>query len=311
MATILVTGGAGYIGTQLVKTLLTQGHHVTVISRHCTTELIEHTSYQDNKIKYIQTDLAVALQTSKIKLCTFDTLFHLAASSSVPKSVEDPREDFQKNVETTLILLEALRQTTCRPKVIFASSGAVYGNPVMMPIRETSSTEPISPYGVSKLTCERYITTYSRLYGISAASLRLFSIYGPGQKKMVVYDILSKLHQNPDQLEIIGDGSQSRDFVYIDDVVRAMILIAEKGALHGEVYNVASGQSTTIAQLISLICRVAGCSPQLQFSKTTRLGDPERWSVDISRLCELGYEPKYTLTEGLYQTYSWFTTHTT
>ncbi len=306
MSNVLVTGGAGFIGSHLVKALVARGSAVTVIHNRQEQQFRCELRRTDSNIKFVNTELSAAIKTREVNLNNFDSLFHLAASSSVPQSVACPHEDFVKNLETTVVLLNALRTVKNPPKLIFPSSGAVYGNPEVMPIQEASRTEPLSPYGVSKLACERYISVFSKLYGIPAVSLRLFSVYGPGQKKLVVYDLLYKLYQNPSKLSVLGDGSQSRDFVYIDDVVRAMLLVEQNAGMCGEVYNVASGQSTSISHLVHIICKVVGLSPQIQFTAQTRLGEPEQWDVDISLLCSLGYRPKYTLENGLFCTNKWF-----
>jgi UDP-glucose 4-epimerase len=150
---------------------------------------------------------------------------------------------------------------------------------------------------------------YSRLYSIPALSLRTFSVFGPRQRKQVIYDLLCKLDRDSDRLSVLGDGTQRRDFNYVDNVVDAMLLVAERAPMRGEVYNVASGVSISISELVQMICKVVGVDPQIEYSGAVRPGDAERWVVDISRLQGLGYEPGVGLRAGLQTTYQWYKAH--
>jgi UDP-glucose 4-epimerase len=175
-----------------------------------------------------------------------------------------------------------------------------------MPIREDDPTVPISPYGVAKLAAERYLAVYSHLYGLRAASLRFFSVYGPRQRKQVVYDFIKKISHNPTELFIHGDGTQVRDFNYVEDTARAAMLVAAHAPLQGEVYNVASGTECSIGALAGTLCAILGAQPQFVYSGSVRPGDPEKWAVDIGRLSALGYQPQISLENGLRQTVGWF-----
>src|SRR5690606_14091871 len=157
-----------------------------------------------DKIEWRQADLADLLRDG-LCLHDFDYIFHLAANAYIPPSVEAPAYDFALNLHNTFTLLEALRQAPRRPRLVNVSSAAVYGNPASLPIGEGDPTVPISPYGVSKLAAERYVAVFSQLYGLPASSVRLFSVYGPRQRKQVVYDLLCRLRQNPRCLEVLGD----------------------------------------------------------------------------------------------------------
>jgi UDP-glucose 4-epimerase len=190
--------------------------------------------------------------------------------------------------------------------LIYASSAAVYGDPQRMPIQEIDLTIPISPYGVGKLSAERYIAVYSRLYGLRAASMRLFSVYGPRQRKQVVFDLIRKMIQDPSEVSIYGDGTQVRDFNYVEDTSRSMIIAAEHAPLLGEVYNVASGKEFSIGELVESLCHILCIKPKLIYSGAVRPGDPEKWSVDISRLMGLSYQPQVSLEDGLRRTVEWY-----
>jgi UDP-glucose 4-epimerase len=236
----------------------------------------------------------------------YEFVFHMAANAYVPPSVENPMWDSQINLGTTMRLVEAMRLLKWPGKLVFASSAAVYGNPVRIPVTEEDPTFPISPYGVGKLAAERYVAVYSKLYNIRAASLRLFSIYGPRQRKQVVYDLMERICQNSDELFIHGDGTQERDFGYVEDVARAAMLVAQVGALEGEVYNVGAGREISIDTLAKYLCRYLEANPRFAYSGAVRPGDPERLVVNIGKLQSLGYTPQVMPEEGLRRTVEWF-----
>jgi UDP-glucose 4-epimerase len=301
---VLVTGGAGFIGSHLVEELLAAGAMVTVIDQCITGSLAN--LIQLSKIDFRELDINQVSWENLLSEQDFQLVFHLAGSAYVPFSVENPSADLDINLECSFRLLEALRRIEWPGVLVYPSSAAVYGNPIRMPICEDDPTVPISPYGVSKLAVERYISVYSQLYGIKAASLRPFSVYGPRQRKLVVYDFIEKILKNPKELLIYGDGSQTRDFIYVEDVVRAMMLVAERGRLEGEVYNVASGQSVSIRELAESLCCILKIQPKFVYSGSVRPGEPEKWSVDISRLAALGYQPQVSLEQGLRGTVEWY-----
>ncbi len=302
---ILVTGGAGFIGSHLVEHLVKLGAYVTVIDS-VSTGYLNNLQPVLSQIDLIPNDLTTVLQSGQLNFENYKYIFHLAANPYIPPSVENPKMDFEANLQATFMLLDALRLSPNAPRLINASSAAVYGNPVRLPIQETDATIPISPYGVSKLAAERYVAVFSRLYGIQAASLRFFSVYGPRQHKQVVYDLLNKLRANPTCLEILGDGSQARDFTYVLDVVQAMILAAVVATGKGEVYNVASGTTHTIAELATTLCEVCGLTPELKYTGQIRPGDAEKWEVDIGRLKKLGFNVCTSLEIGLSAVRDWY-----
>jgi UDP-glucose 4-epimerase len=302
---VLVTGGAGFIGSHLVEHLVTTGARVAVLD-NLSTGRLDHLQAVLPEIELIVGDLGDLLRLNQVNLDRYEYVFHLAANPYIPPSVENPSFDFRVNLHNTLLLLEALRHTAGGPRLVNVSSAAVYGDPVHLPIRETDPTVPISPYGVSKLAGERYVAVYSQLYGLRATSLRLFSVYGPRQRKQVVYDLLCKLRANPTHLEILGDGSQERDFVYVLDVVQAMVIAATAAPGRGEVYNVASGTAHRISDLVTNWCAVCKVEPKLAYTGHVRPGDAEKWAVDLSQLKQLGFQPQTLLETGLTAIRDWY-----
>lgn len=302
---VLVTGGAGFIGSHLVEQLVSGGGTVTVVDNLSTGHL-DNLTHVSNKVDLRELDIC-HISGRELLAERYDVIFHFAGTAYVPPSVEAPAWDYKTTLDATFRLLETLRQVQWPGKLIYASSAAVYGNPERIPICEGDSTVPISPYGVAKLAAERYVAVYSQLYDLRTASLRFFSVYGPRQRKQVVYDLIQKIMRNPSELFIHGNGTQTRDFNYVEDAARAATIVAEHGALHGDVYNVASGQKCSIRHLAEMLCRILGGSPRFVYSGDVRPGDPQRWSANIRRLATLGYRPQVSLEEGLTRTVEWIT----
>jgi len=302
---VLVTGGAGFIGSHLVEQLVAIGSAVMVVD-NLSTGRRENLLSVDGAVQVHEQDIRQVAWEKVLSGQQYDVIFHLAANAYVPPSVERPAWDYQINLECTFKLLETLRAIKWPGTLVYASSAAVYGNPVRIPIREDDPTVPISPYGVGKLAAERYVAVYSQLYDLRAASLRFFSVYGPRQRKQVVYDLIGKILSNPSEIFIHGDGTQVRDFNYVEDVARAAITVAESAPLQGEVYNVASGRACSIRELAETLCHILDLRPRFVYSGAVRPGDPEKWSVNIGRLAGLGYRPQISLEEGLKRTIKWF-----
>lgn len=297
---VLVTGARGFIAGHLADALDALGARLALVDE-------APAPAPDDRPDALRLTVGEAPFSAWLEQAEpFDFIFHLAGRAYAAGSVATPTLDFAANLAATLELLEVLRHRHPATRLLFPSSAAVYGNPERLPIEEGDVTVPVSPYGVSKLASERYVAVYAQLYGIRAASLRLFSVYGPGQPKQVVYDFFRKLHETPDELLVIGDGTQVRDMVYVDDVVRAFLAVAARAPLAGEVYNVASGVGTSTAELARLVVEAQGASARVAFTGSTRPGDPERWLGDSARLRALGWAPAFDMRAGLRATAEWF-----
>jgi len=302
---ILVTGGAGFIGSHLCEALVSRGAHVTLVDNlsNGTMSNLEEIAAQ---IEFYDLDIRSLAFRDLLLTGDFDVIFHLAANAYVPPSIENPDYDFQTNLVAPFGLLETLRSSGLGSTLIVASSAAVYGNPTRIPISETDLTVPISPYGVSKLATERYVSVYSQVYGVRAASLRFFSAYGPRQRKQVVYDFIRKISDNPNELVILGDGTQVRDLVYVEDIVQAALTVLDSAPLEGEVYNVASGRGYSTREIAETITNVMGLSPEFHYTGSIRPGDPEKWIACIDRARALGFDPRVSLEEGIKRTIEWY-----
>ncbi len=301
---MLITGGAGFIGFHLFRKLIGKGSLVDIIDKRIPAWPVDE--FDADYTLYFAIDIIGEDFTAYLRKTDYDYIFHLAGSASVQLSVKRPFTDFETNLRGTLNLLETLRTVDYLPKLIYLSSAAVYGNPVRSPISEEDATVPISPYGISKLAAERYLHVYSEIHGLPAVSVRPFSVYGPGQGKQVVFDIIRKIENNPKKLELFGTGMEARDFIYISDIVDALLIVAEKSNMTGEVYNLASGKSVEISEIAEEICRITGVSPQMEYKGSVRPGVPLVWEANIGKLKALGFRPAIEMHEGLRKTIEWF-----
>lgn len=308
---ILVTGGCGFIGSHLVEALVAQGARVWAVDNL-------QAGTQDN-LKDVVSDISLQIGDVRdpvfvnevVKCSSPHYVFHLAANASVPGSVKDPAYDFETNSLGTFVLLNTLRINGGCNKVVLASSGAVYGEPQMFPITEETPVRPISPYGASKGGAELSARIFNNVYGIPVVIARIFNTYGPRMPRFVVLDFIRKLHNNPDMLEILGDGRQIRDFTFVTDTVQGLLLLAERG-LVAEAYNLSSGNSISVTEIAQMLIAALGLAGQTRITYTGSSwpGDAQHWEVSIAKLSQLGYTPAISLTEGLSRTIEWFQQNT-
>ena len=294
----LVTGGAGFIGSHLVKELVRQGQQVTILDNLSGGKLENLDSVKDN-ITFIQGDIcdfAAVLRACK----GANYVLHLAALISVAESMAKPQETDKINVQGTVNVLEAARQCGVK-RVVFSSSAAVYGTRPELPYKETTPIDCQSPYAWSKQAGAELCQLYTKAYGLEAVALRYFNVFGPGQNPNSAYAaVIAKFMQLAAENKPLGidwDGLQSRDFVSVKDVVQANLLAATKG-VPGEIYNVASGRTYTLLELADTIEKVSGRKLE-RVSRPKRPGDVHESSADISKIAALGYKPSVTLEEGL------------
>ncbi|MEO8189936.1 MAG: GDP-mannose 4,6-dehydratase [Acidobacteriota bacterium] len=302
---VLVTGGAGFLGSHLVEKLVARGAQVTVaddLSRGPR----ENLEAVAGRVEMVPLDLCRDDLDAFLAGRAFTHIFHLAGHANIGESVRAPRMDFERNGVATFHLLEAVRRVSPQSRFLQASSAAVYGHGTGGPMREGDPTEPVSPYGASKLAAERYVSIYSNLYGVPTAVLRLFPGYGPRQRQQVIYDFLVKLRGNGDELAVQGDGSSERDFVYVADVVDAFLLVAERAPLAGEAYNVSGGEPLSVRELARRVAATMGLSPRFTFDAEPRPGDARHWIADTSRIRALGFSPNVSFEDGLARTVAWF-----
>ncbi len=293
----LITGAAGFLGSHLANQLTREGHHVRGLDDLSTGD----PQALFNDVLFTRGDV-----NDRPKLWTLlqdvDCVYHLAARVSVPESVIYPREYNAVNVNGTVSLMEAMRDVGVR-RVVFISSGAVYGDQQAQPLKENAVPYPRSPYAVSKLAAEYYVRTIGDLWGIETVSLRVFNAYGPGQHlppshPPVIPNFIRQAMRGG-TLVVHGEGGQTRDYVYLDDVVSAMIAAATAPDLDNLVINIGSGQETAVRELVRLVVEVTGSQAEVMYNPRTDPG-VSRMCADINLAHEkLGYAPRISLEEGL------------
>lgn len=299
----LVTGGAGFIGSHLVRALLAQGFQVRVLDNFSTGR---RENLDGLAVEVIEADLRDAGAVRRA-VQDVDWVFHLAAFISVPQSLEDPETCFAVNVGGTATLLEACRRAGVR-RVVFASSTAVYGEPSLFPTPEEAPLAPLSPYALSKQIGEQYMRFYWRLFGLPTVSLRYYNVYGPRQRPDSPYAAAIPLFAHRllrgEPLTVYGDGKQSRDFIFVEDVVRANLLAAAS-AVNGEELNVCTGVETSVLDLVQALAAYADRAPEVHFAPP-RPGDIYRSLGDSSKAERLiGFRAQVPLEQGLRQTLDW------
>ena len=290
--TVLVTGGAGFIGSHLVEALAPH-NEVRILDNFSSGD---RTNLPEN-VTIVEGDIRdpIALQQAARGV---DIIFHHAAVVSVSRSVDAPRQSNETNLDASLLVLEQARQEDAR--VVVASSAAVYGHPDELPVSETASTEPSSPYGIQKLALDQYTRLYEDLYGLETVALRYFNAYGPRQQgpySGVISTFLEQA-QADEPITIEGDGEQTRDFVHVSDIVRANLYAATTDDV-GEAYNIGTGTRTSIEELAETI-RDATDSSSSIVHRDPRPGDIRHSGADITRAKRtLGFEPRVSLECGI------------
>ena len=298
----LVTGGAGFIGSNLVRALLERGDDVRVLDNFSTGR---RENLVDVEVEVVEGDLRSYERVHNAVRAT-EVVFHLGALGSVPRSVQDPLTSGAVNVEGTLNVMLAARDEGIR-RVVFASSSSIYGNQPELPLRETMAPDPISPYGVAKLAAERYCVSFSRVYhSFETVVLRYFNVFGPRQDPRSQYAAVVPLFVTSiaagEPVTIFDDGEQSRDFTYIDNVVAANLLAADAAGANGRIFNVSAGAPVTVNELAETIARLLDRPLERRFLPP-RPGDLRDSWADVEEARRvLGFEPGVDLDEGLRRT---------
>lgn len=307
MARYLITGGAGFIGSNIATELAARGESVRVLDDFSSGR-IENLADIADRIEIIRGDIR-SYHTVRRAVAGVDYVLHQAAVASVPFSVEDPITANEINLSGTLNVLYAAREAGVK-RLVYASSSAVYGNAPEQPKRETMAPQPMSPYAIAKLAGERYCRTFYQLYGFETVALRYFNVFGPRQDPASAYAAVIPLFTAAllagKPITIHGDGQQSRDFVFVKDVAEANLLACTAPGAAGGVFNIAGGQRRTLLELVDNLAAVTGREPHLEYTPP-RPGDVPHSQADIS-LAEksIGYRPAVDLPAGLVHTVACF-----
>jgi UDP-glucose 4-epimerase len=281
----LITGCRGFIGGSFGRYAHARGHAVLGLGRTAQPP-------DDWPGAYFTADVAHADLAGITREFRPDAVFHGAGSASVGASFSAPPEDLRATVQTFSNVLDAVRRSSTSPLVIFPSSAAVYGNPATLPVSEEAPVQPLSPYGFHKAMCELLAQQYAACFGLRLLVCRLFSVYGPAQKRLLVHQLFSQLESASPELRLEGTGDETRDYLYIDDLSAATLALAESatlrdGAARCTTVNVASGVATRIGDLATLLAALHGSGKTVVAAGQPRLGDPAQWQASIERLSSL------------------------
>jgi UDP-glucose 4-epimerase len=293
---IAITGAGGFIGSALRAYHQSLGHEVHAISRTLINEpgCYGHCVNLHSEKTY---DFFKDLQP--------DILIHAAGRSSVPDSVNDPAADFQSGPPVVFQLLDALRRHSPKSIFIFLSSAAIYGNPTRLPIGENDKANPISPYGFHKYQSELIVEEFAKLYNLKTVSARIFSAYGAGMKKQLLWDICRKA-VDKDEIPLLGTGNEARDFIHVQDICRALQVVWEESDLTGQPINICSGTLTSISAIASMVATCFPQKPSIKFTGSSLPGAPVRWQGDCAWLEQRGFQSNVSLEAGVGQYVNWF-----
>lgn len=307
VTTYLVTGGAGFIGSHITTRLVEDGHRVRVLD-NLSTGSLQNLAHLEDRVEFHCGDLcdgyAVAQAVKDVEI-----IFHEAALASVPRSVERPLDTHHACVTGTINLLDAARRAGVR-RVVYAGSSSAYGNQKTMPKHEGQLPQVLSPYAAAKLAAELYCEAFASTYGLETVRLRYFNVFGPRQDPNSPYSAVIPRFVaallNGDSPTIYGDGSQSRDFTFVENVVEANLLAAHANGVSGRVYNAACGQTLDLIRLLRLICERLDVTFAPRF-EAARVGDVQHSWADITAAeRELGYRVQVSVEDGLAQTVDWY-----
>lgn len=308
MTRVLVTGGAGFIGSNLVDALLADGGYDVRVLDNFSTGRRENLAHCLSDIELVEGDIRDQ-EIVEDAVRGVDMILHEAALPSVPRSIKAPVTSNDVNVGGTLKLLSSAHKAGVQ-RVVFASSSSIYGDTEVLPKHEGLTPKPMSPYAVTKLTGEHYLRVFADLYGMETLAIRYFNVFGRRQDPTSQYSgVIAKFMTaaiEGSTYYVNGDGSQARDFTFIDNVVHANLLALKAPKLRGEAINVAVGEKYTLLDLIDAINKAAGVDLPIEF-RASRAGDVKYSQAAIERAKEiLGYEPQIGFTEGIRRTYEWY-----
>lgn len=310
MENVLITGGAGFIGSHLTDALLAKGYSVVIVDDLSTGSLDNLPPSNEQLTIYENSVTDSKFMKELFSKYSFNYIFHYAAVASVQKSVEEPAATHAVNFDSTLELLEAARELPALKRFVFVSSAAVYGDKPNLPCCEDDGVNPITPYGVDKYASERYVLNAAALYGVPGTAMRYFNVYGSRQNPASPYSgVLSiftdrfKVNDSP-ELTLFGDGEQTRDFIYIKDVISANLLLMQDDKAIGQVFNVGTGKEMSLLTIIKLLEDIfekkAGVC-----HKNERKGDIKRSFANVNKIERLGFKTVYTMDMGLREYRDW------
>ncbi|MGB5158363.1 SDR family oxidoreductase [Desulfobacterium sp. N47] len=297
----LVIGGCGFIGSHIAEKLVRDGKSVRIFD-NLSSGYEENISSFRNKVEFIKSDIR-DISAINAAMAGIDYVFHEAALVSVFDSVKRPKDNHDINITGTINVLLAAREAGVK-RLVFAASAAAYGNNPLLPKKEDMKPEPESPYGLAKVTSEQYLALFSKLYGLETVNLRYFNVYGPRQDPGSMYSgVISRFVEavlKGESPTVYGDGSQTRDFVFVEDIVQANLLAMHTPGIGcGEIFNIGSGKQTSLLDLLEILKDITGSDFEIKFAES-RQGDIKHSVADITLAVQkLSYSPKYDVQTGL------------
>ena len=290
---ILIIGSKGFIGSHCADYFKSMG---AAVYQADVNESMDVNSYT---IERHNSDFSLPFQEHQ-----FDVCINASGSAHVGFSFENPSKDFELNVINVQKILVAIRDYNRDCKFINFSSAAVYGNPQFLPISENSACKPLSPYGFHKLQSELLLTEYHKFFGLNTCSLRVFSAYGPRLKKQLFWDLYQKSLHNK-EISLYGTGNETRDFIYIDDLIQIIDLVIQSSTFQGSIYNVATNIETTVAEAAQVFINAFSPEKKVVFNGEVKIGDPNNWLADMDMLQKKGFKPQFNLHLGLKKYAAW------
>lgn len=285
----LIIGSKGFIGGHVLQYF--KMNQIPVLGCDVVTEYEDEDYFQ---IDATNSNYHELFEKNKISIC-----INCSGAASVPLSLNYPLKDFNLNTVNVFKILDAIREYQPDCKFINLSSAAVYGNPTELPIKEKVTFSPISPYGIHKMQAEQICQEFHNFYNIKTCSLRIFSAYGEGLKKQLFWDLFQKFSKN-NSIELFGTGNETRDFIYIDDIVQAIYCVVQNADFKGEAINIANGEELSINKIANLFCNEFTIEKKkITFNNKVKTGDPLNWRADITTLKSFGYEQKNSIEEGI------------
>ena len=291
--TVLITGVAGFLGRYIARHFHRKGSIVIGTDNSTPENAPTENLSSYHQMRLPDPDFGQLLKTAQPTI-----LIHCAGRAAVALSVDNPHADFYSNAVVTFEVLDAVRKYAPNCRTIFLSSAAVYGNPEQLPILESFTPAPVSPYGFHKLQSEQLCAEFSTIYNLKTASVRIFSAYGPGLRRQVIWDICQKIILN-NELILQGTGEESRDFIHALDIANAIGCITTCAKMNGEFYNLSTGKEVKIRSLLEMILSSLELDRTPEFNGVVPPGVPLNWRADITKLNDLGFQPNVSLDQGI------------
>ena len=297
---VVITGVTGFIGSNVARYFSEKGWAVVGIDKTQANDDVVASLSSYHRLTLPDPAFDVLLKNIPPQLC-----IHCAGSASVGQSIIDVTDDFYANTVLTFEVLNALSTHAPHCRFVFLSSAAVYGNPSSLPITENHAPAPLSPYGFHKWQCEQLCREFTQVYSLPTACVRIFSAYGPGLRRQVLWDICEKAMKQK-SIMLQGTGQESRDFVHVSDIAQALLAVALSAPMNGEIYNIGSGRETRINELANIVVEELGSQCLVEFDGVVPQGTPLNWRADMSKLSSLGFKTSLPLERGVREFVQWF-----